>query len=216
MSFRNWVINKLKDSEERDRIESVNPLGDSSIEVTSKKGKTIIVGVLDIENISNIDIRLFCDKEPKKPQILIAKSSAVWQGNAIDYARQQNMGWGGMGLITNAFNTENYSSIQKREFDFVEKGLARHSRVTRLDRLFDRVFRIHRTGNLGPFTITLIDAYEMTGEEVQNAIDKYGKFDAILNTNPNGNPTDRAYTEAGGIGAEIFIWRNLLGRLNQK
>lgn len=56
----------------------------------------------------------------------------------------------------------------------------------------------------------------MTGEEVQNAIDKYGKFDAILNTNPNGNPTCRAYTGAGTIGAELFIWRNLIGRLNQK
>lgn len=171
---------------------------------------------MDIENISNIDIKLFCDKELKKPQILIAKSSTVWQGNAIDYARQQNIAWGGMGLITNAFNTGNYSSIQKREFDFVEKGLARHSRVARLERLFDRVFRIHRTGNLGPFTITLIDAYEMRGEEVQNAIDKYGKFDAILNTNPNSNPTGRAYAEADSVGAEIFIWRNLLCRLNQK
>lgn len=55
-SNRNWVLNKLKDSEESARIESVNPLGDSSIEVTLKKGKTIIVGILDIENISNIDI----------------------------------------------------------------------------------------------------------------------------------------------------------------
>jgi len=216
MSFRNWVITKLKESEERDTIENVSPLGESSIEVTSKKGKTIVVGVLELENISNIDIKLFCDKEPKKPHILIAKSSTIWCGDAIDYARKQNIGWGGMGLITNAFHTEEYSSIQRREFDFVEKGLARHTRVVRLERLFDRVFRIHRSGNLPPFTIALVDSYEMTGEAVQNAFDKYGKFDGILNTNPNGNSTGRAYSAAENVSAEIFVWRTLLGRLNKR
>jgi hypothetical protein len=216
MSFRNWVASKLKESEERDTIENVSPLGESSLEITSKKGKTIVVGVLELENISDIDIKLFCDKEPKKPQMLIAKSSAVWQGNAIDYARKQNMGWGGMGLITNAFDTETYSNIQRREFDFVEKGLVRHTRVVRVERLFDRVFRIHRSSNLPPFTIALVDSYEMTGEAVQNAFDKYGKFDGLLNTNPNGNPTGRAYSAAGNLSAEIFVWRTLLGRLNKK
>lgn len=187
------------------------------IEVHTKNGKTIIVGAIDSNgNITSHEVYAVYASGSKTPNIVIAKHGAIWHGNAIDYARQRNMGWGSMGEISATFHTNNYADIQKREYSFVEEGLLKHTRVTRLDRLYDRVFQIQRTNGLPPFTITLINSYELTGEEVRHAMATYRNFNAVLKTNPNGSPTGNAYSAAQEIGAEIFVWRELLGRLNRK
>lgn len=217
MSFRNWVVEKLnKEESDYAEIESASAFGDFLIEVKTIRAKHIIVGVIESEHITELDANLVCDGAPKAPNLLIARSNALWTGNAINYCRHRNIGWGGMGQIFSTFETNNYSRIQKNEYAFVEDGLQRHHAVSRLDRLYDRVFKITRKGNLRPLTIVLIDSYELTGEEIRNAITRYGRFDAVLKTNPNGDPTSHAYTAAAEIGADIFVWKELWGRLNKK
>lgn len=216
MSYRNWIISNLNDYDQQAEIESTVPVGDSLIEIISKKGKTIVVGVVEGEIITSIEVKGICKSESKKPNFLVAKSKSVWEGSAIDYACQSNMGWGGVGDITSAFRTDHYGEIQKKEYVFVETNLSKHSKVSRLERLYDRVFKVHRIGDLSPLIVTLINSYELSGEEVRHARNKYGKFDIILKTNANGDPTGRAYLAAEEIGAEIFKWGELLGRLNKR
>jgi len=216
MSYRDWVISKLRDTEENEEIDSATALGDSFIEILTGDGKTVIIGVIDSVNITESDVSEVYISGPKKPNLVIAKSDAIWSGSAIDYSRQKNMGWGGIGQISSTFQTNDYAAIQRREYAFVEEGLLRHTRVARLERIYDRVFKIHRKGNLPPLTITLINSYELSGDEVRHAISKYGRFDAVLKTNPNGSPTGNAHSAAAEIGADIFVWRELLGRLNKR
>ena len=217
MSYRDWLVTKLNDHEEHPDIDSAIALGNSFIEIHTTKGKTVIVGAIDSNsNITSQDVYEVYKNGVPKPNIVIAKYGAIWDGGAIDYLRQQNIGWGGMGEILSAFQTDCYADIQKREYNFVEEGLLKHSRVIRLERIYDRVFKIHRKSGLPPFTITLINSYELSGEEVRHAIKTYGKFNAVLKTNPNGSPTGQAYSAAAEIGADIFIFRELLGRLNRR
>lgn len=217
MSYRDWIVSKLNEQEEHHEIDTATALGESLIEIRTKKGKTVIVGAIDTSsNITEHDIHKVYISGPKTPNVVVAKFSSFWNGSAIDYSRQQNMGWGGMGEISSAFHTDHYSGIQRREYSFVEEGLLKHTRVTRLERVYDRVFKIHRNNGLAPLTIALINSYELSGDEVRNAINRYGNFNAVLKTNPNGSPTGNAYSAAAEIGAEIFLWRELLGRLNKK
>src|SRR5690606_36426847 len=115
--------------------------------------------------------------------------AAIWHGCAIDYLHRHHVGWGGLGEIFSALHTIDYGAIQKREYEFVEHGLLKHTRVARLERLYDRVFKVHRTGVLKPLVVALINSYELSADEVRNAVKNYGKFDLILKTNPNGSPT---------------------------
>jgi hypothetical protein len=216
MSYRNWIISNFKEYDHQDEIETTIPMGDSLIEISSKNGKTIVVGVVEGEMITSIAVKGICESSSEKVNFLVAKSKSIWEGSAIDYAHQSNMGWGGMGDITSAFHTDRYGEIQKKEYLFVESNLSKHSKVSRLERLYDRVFKVHRIGGLSSLTVTLINSYELSAEEVRHARDKYGKFDVILKTNPNGNPTGRAYLAAEEIDAEICKWGELLGRLNKK
>lgn len=217
MSYRNWVVSNLKKDEMYKKIESVTALGENLIEIVTRDGKIVIVGVIDSnENITRQAIYKIYINAPKTPNIIVARTNLIWEGNAIEYCRQHNMGWGRMSEIYQTFDTNHYEHIQRREYKFVENGLSRHSRVERLERIYDRFFKIHRTGGLPPFTITLIDSYELSGDEVRHAIDVYGKFNAVLKTNPNGHPTGYAISAAGEIGAEILEWGELLGRLNKR
>jgi len=217
MSYRNWLVSKLNEPEQNIEIDDAIALGECLIEIRTKNGKTVVVGAIDnIGNITNDDIYKVYISGPKTPNIVISRFGVIWDGSAIEYSRRQNMGWGGMGEITSTFETDNYAEIQKREYAFVEEGLLRHSRVTRLERLYDRIFKIHRSGGLPPFTIALINSYELSADEVRNAIKTYGNFDAVLKTNPNGSPTGNAYSAASEISADILVWRELLGRLNKK
>lgn len=216
MSYRDWIVSKLNNNEEYEGIDNAIALGDCLIEIKTEEGKIVVVGVIDGSNITEQDVYKVYISGPKKPNVVIAKYEAIWSGSAIDYARQHNVGWGGMGQISSAFHTDIYSEIQKREYKFVEAGLLKHNKVVRLERLYDRIFKIHRTGGLTPITVALINSYELSGEEVRHTIEKYGKFDAVLKTNPNGNPTGKAYSAASEIGADIFMWSELLSRLNKR
>jgi len=216
MGYRNWIISYLKDNDQGQEIESVIPVDDWLIEIKSKKGKTIVVGILEESVITSSNIYKIYRNESKKPNILVARFKCIWHGSAINYARKNDMGWGGVGDITSAFDVDYYADIQKGEYAFVEKNLLRHSKVSQLERLYDRVFKIHRINRLSPITVTLINSYELSGDDVRHARDTYGEFDAILKTNPNGNPTGQAYSAAEEIGVEIFKWGELLGRLNRR
>ena len=217
MSYRDWMVADLNDHTKHLEVEKATALGEVSIKVQAKNDKTVIVGTIDNGGKITVgEVIAVYNSNPQKPNIVVARSGAVWTGAAIEYARGQDMGWGAMGEISYAFDTNDYPSIQKKEYKFVEEGLLKHSNVLRLERLYDRVFRIHRKSGLTTFTITLINSYETSGEEVRHAIATYGNFDGILKTNPNGNPTGKAYGAAAEINADIYKWGELLGRLNKR
>lgn len=136
MSYTNWLVSKLNASEEQQEIASAVALNESLIEVHTKNGKTITVGaIFSNRNITSHDVHAVYTSGAKTPNIVIAKHRTIWRGSTIDYARQQNMGWGGMGEISASFHTNNYADIQRREYSFVEAGLLKHTRVTRLGRI---------------------------------------------------------------------------------
>jgi hypothetical protein len=114
-----------------------------------------------------------------------------------------------------AVSDENVREHVKREYVFVERGLIQHNRVSRLEREFDRVYLVHRTG-LDPLRFVMLNEYELTADHIRSARSRYGAFDAVLMTNPNGEPTGDAEGVAKDIGVGIFKWREFLGRLNRK
>jgi len=62
----------------------------------------------------------------------------------------------------------------------------------------------------------LLNEYELSADHVRTAWDRYGTFNAILKTNPNGRITEAAIAAANSMGATIYMWGQLLGRQNRK
>jgi hypothetical protein len=67
----------------------------------------------------------------------------------------------------------------------------------------------------GAQVIVLVDAYDMSAEDVRNARDLYGTFDAALKMSSYGSITTAAAQAAESMGAEAFKFGEFLGRLNK-
>ncbi|MGY4412942.1 hypothetical protein ACVWW4_004678 [Bradyrhizobium sp. LB7.1] len=59
-------------------------------------------------------------------------------------------------------------------------------------------------------------AYDMSAEDVRNARDLYGHFDAALKMSSYGAVTSAAVQAAEAMGAEAFKFGEFLGRLNKR
>jgi len=214
-SYRDWVLSEIRKGEDSTKIKQITSIGDEFLEIISQKGHHLVVGFADSKYVSSKDVQDLLATE-NQPHIIIAPYKSIWSGSAINYARQQNLGWGGIGELTRAIDSDDVAAIQKKEYEFVESGLNKHTKVQRLEREFDRVFTIHRINGLSPLKITLINEYELTADHVTHASEIYGSFDIVLKTNPNGNITGMAEMAAEHLSVKICSWRGLLGRLNKR
>ena len=62
----------------------------------------------------------------------------------------------------------------------------------------------------------MLNEYELTADHIRTARDRYGSFDVVVNTNPNGSVTSAAAEAAKSMGVEILKWGPFFGRINKK
>lgn len=214
---RDWVIRNLS---ECNGVVSLNPLGDSFIEINRAfRGRTYPSFTTAIINESRVDLdglSYLLNGGTKFQFITNIPKEAIWFGDAIEEVQNRALGWGGYGELMSAILTENIAGFQKKEYSFVLRGLQQHSKVIKLDRIFDRVVDIRRKNFLPDIRLLFLNEYELTAERIRHARSIYGKFSMILRSNPNGRATTEAYSVADALGVKIFQWGQLLSRLNRR
>lgn len=208
---RDWVVEKLGTHTE---VASVKAIGDQVIEISRKKYPSVSAAVLSADRVTDEDIKQVLSTSNSLHFVMNLPARGVWTGAAIDVVRMRGLGWGGYGDLMSALGHDTVLGFQKKEFDFVERGLKQHDRVNSLYRRYDRVFEVGRE-KLPNITIALVNEYELTAEHVRLARDTYGNFDLLLKTNPNGKTTDTARRVAEDLNIPIVMWRELLSRLRR-
>lgn len=210
MSLNNWCFEKLKS---HDKVRMLEDVGDSLYKITTIKdqefivlakpeGNSSVTSVAGVE-LSNLDFFLNIRKE------------AYIDGGLVNLASIFNFGIGDLSDLLSALNRENISDYITQDIEYVMENLPQHTRVTNLERLDYRRFKIHRL-NLPSLTILVLNDYELTVEAVRSGIKKYGKFDAILSSNPNRQPlTTMCQAAVSSAGLQVFSWRELFGHLNK-
>lgn len=143
-------------------------------------------------------------------------SKAIWSGAAIELIHDAPAAFGTYGDLIRASRDERVCTFRNKEYRFFERALSQHGAVRSVTRVYDRVFRLHRHRDLPDFTVVLVDAYDMSAEDVRNAHELYGSFDAALKMSSYGSVTSAAMEAAESMGAEAFKLKELMGRLNKK
>lgn len=150
-----------------------------------------------------------------KPEFVVnIPSSASWTGPAISMVHAVPAGFGSLGDLGRAARQGDLSGYRNKEFGFFEQAIGQHSNVRQLARLYDAVFVADRRSGRA-LTIALIDAYNMSAEDVRAARAKYGTFDVALKMSSYGGVTSAAAYAAESMGAEAMMLRDLMRRLAQ-
>jgi hypothetical protein len=95
-----------------------------------------------------------------------------------------------------------------REYAYAERRFRQQLSVTRTERLFDRVWKVHRK-NGASLKIAISNEYDLTADEVRTTRDRYGAFDILFHTNPYGRITTQAMSTAQELGIELVSSKTL-------
>jgi len=150
-----------------------------------------------------------------KPEFVInIPSKSIWTGSAIDLVHAVPAGFGSLGDLGKAVRLGDLAGYRNKEFGFFERAIGQHSNVQQFTRLYDLVFIAHR--KRGPdLTIALIEAYNLSAEDVRHARTQYGAFDIALKMSSYGSVTSAAQEAARSMGAEAMMFRDIMGHLGR-
>lgn len=209
----NWIASKLNDDQQFKTVESI---GSGFLKIARKDSRpftAVAIGIKDIVTEEEI-IPLFRQVRPEF--VVNVPSKVIWSGPAIDFIHNAPAAFGTLGELTKAAREESVCAYRNKNYSFFEGAFRQHTAVHNVTRVYDRVFRLHRNRGLPDFTVVLIDAYDMSAENVRNARALYGKFDAAVKMSSYGSITTAASEAAEAIGAETFKFGDLLRRLNKR
>lgn len=92
-SSREWLTSILLDS---DDIIDVSPLEEIFVDITtSKKRDKLTVAIVDDRIVRKKSVAAALSHKTRPEFILTIPRSVVWTGEAIEFVRSHQMGWGG-------------------------------------------------------------------------------------------------------------------------
>lgn len=206
----NWVTEKLATME---GLEVVDRTPEDFLVVRSKDESTFLVAVMGVKNVIELS-----DVEPlftgvNKPQFAVnVPSKALWSGAAIDHVHAASAAFGTLGDVSRAANTEDTGSFRDKNMGFFLKAMKQHSNVSSVSYVYDAVFKANRkTG--ASLIVAVIDAYNMSAEDVRNAKDRFGDFDVVVKSSSHGSITNQAVMAATSMSAQALSFGELMVRL---
>ena len=189
-------------------------VSDRSIRISRDRHPPYMAGIISKRDVVADDVNVVLNENPGVEIIINVPAYGIWQGSGIFAAQVAGVAFGGMADLQSCIGQEDPSSHEKAEYAFIERGLRQHSRVANFIREADRLFRVLRNG-LPEVRVLALYEYELSAEHLRTARERYGVFDLVLISNPNGQPTQGAARVAEEFGVELLMWGELLSRLNR-
>ncbi len=204
-----WIKEKLSNDQ---HIESVEIVDDKLLHIIRDNGTLIRIcqtnldrffckDIKDIENNNEVDFILHLSKEP------------FVHGRVYDLLELSGKVLGGFGDLFRVVAQDYTWPYYPPEVKFIKRGLEQHTKVSSVRRLDNKRYEISRMG-LEPVVIIALNDYDLGIESIRSASVKYGNFDAVLKSNPNGRITSSAREHINSINIRVLWWRELMRDLN--
>lgn len=205
-----WVAEKLKLT---DGIEVLSRTAEDLLIVKAKNGSPFSVAVIGVQGVvcrKHVDPVFSGTTKPAF--VMNIPSKAPWSGSAIARVHAAPAAFGTLGDMRRAANLDEVWTYRNKEWAYFERAIGQHANVSQVTRIYDAVFEAHRHRG-ETLTIALIDAYNMSAEDVRNARDRFGKFDVAVKMSSYGKVTSAADEAAASMGAEAVMFKGLMQRL---
>ncbi|WP_213957106.1 hypothetical protein [Variovorax sp. dw_954] len=200
-----WVANRL---EKESAVVGRTPEG--FLVVSSRHGCTFVVAVLGMQNvIGRSEVAPLFDGATKPQLVVNVPSKTLWSGTAIDYIHAASAAFGTFGDIARAADMEDAGSFRNKNIGFFINAMKQHSNVTSVSYIYESVFKVDcRIG--ASVIVAVIDAYNMSAEDVRNAKARFGHFDVVVKSSSYGSITGQAEAAAKSMGAVALTFRELM------
>ncbi|MBD8207876.1 hypothetical protein IFU08_14565 [Microbacterium sp. CFBP 8790] len=205
-----WVLSRFKELHE-DVVTDAEADGDH-VRLTRKSLPPTRFGILKSQDVAASDVEALLDGDVDF--IVNIPKAGIFQGEAIDLMKKHGVPWGGLADGIRAARFANPRGYVPFPYEFVMKGLTRHSRVESVAYVDSRRLRVRRAGGLPDLVLYIEETYQAEVVTVNFALDRCSPFDVFVATNPNAGPTDNAKEAAKLAEVEILRWGSTLARLN--
>jgi hypothetical protein len=206
-----WVSKVLP---EQPDVAKATQLAPNLVEVQRTGRPGFLLGVTSVRRVTFENVEPFFEGNSHPSFVVNIPSEAWWTGMAIKALQAHSMAFGGMSDLHRAVREDNPSDYVFKEYAYVERRLRQHRSVTNLDRLYDRVWRVHR-GPGNTLNVAISNEYDLTADEVRTVHDRYAPFDILFHTNSMGRITNEAHGAAGELGIELVASGELFDRLGR-
>lgn len=210
MSVTDWVAEKLEQGE---GLEIVERTAEDFMIVRAADDYTFPVAVIGVQNMIQLsDVTPLFSGSTQPEFVVNVPSKTVWSGGAIDHVHAASAAFGTLSDVSRAASTGDAGSYRDKNMGFFIKAMRQHTNVSGVSYIYDRVFKANRKRGAS-LTVAVIDAYNMSAEDVRNARDQFGHFDVVVKSSSHGSITHQADVAANSMNAEALTFGQLMQRL---
>lgn len=207
-----WIAGKIAEMGE---FETVARTPEGFLSITSNNGKSFLLAVLGVKGvIERANVEPFFVGRVKPDFVVNVPSKVKWNGPAIHRIHSENAAFGTFGEITKACHLENVGDYRNKGMSFFINSMRQHTNVLDITYVYQNVFWVER--RVGePLTVAVIEAYNMSAEDVRNARTEIGSFDIVVKASSYGSITSNACDAAQSMGSEALTFKELMARLGK-
>jgi hypothetical protein len=209
-NLTDWVAAKLA---EKEKLEIVRRTTEGILVVRAQDDYEFAVAVLGVKGVIRLSDVTPLFEGATKPQLVVnVPSATLWTGAAIEFVHQAPAAFGTLGDVSRAASTGDAPSYRDKNMGFFINAMRQHSNVSSVSYVFDRVLRADRKVGHS-LTVAVVDAYNLSAEDVRNARDRYGDFDIVVKASSHGSITHQADEAAQSMKVEALTFGELMRRL---
>ena len=206
-----WAAEKL--AKDAQRLKVVDRTPEDFLVIEAKNDYTFLVAVLDVQDIVQVSHVQPLFAGVNKPQLVVnVPSKTLWSGAAIEFVHSVPAAFGRMGDIARAAETEAAEFFRDTSLGFFINAMKQHKNVSTVSYVYDSVFRVDCRSGVS-VTVAVVDAYNMSAEDVRNARTSVGHFDVVVKSSSYGSITNQAEAAAESMGAQALTFAGLMQRL---
>lgn len=178
-------------------------LAPNLVDVERAEQRSFLLGVTSVRRVTYEVVEPFLKGDLQPSFVVNIPRETVWTCGAIEALQANAIAFGGMGDLHHAVWEDDPRNYVFKEYAYVERRLRQHRRVTSIDRLYDRVWRVHRRSG-SALAVAISNEYDLTADEVRTAHDRYAPFDILFHTNGLGRITNETHAAAQELGIELI------------
>jgi len=208
-----WVADRIR---KLGGITAVDVLPSGSLRISRKGYPPFVAGVLSEAVVTKAHVEGVLSVAADAEIIVNIPVESKWTGPAIEAARGNRVAWGGLKDLMSVAGHDNVRGHERSEYQFAERLLRQFGIVERIEREADRLWILYRKQGLQPLRVVALNEYELTGDNIRTARDRYGAFDLVFLNNPNGKATMQAQQVAKALDVPILMAGELKRRLSSR